>query len=354
MTIITNIAAGRTTKDLRKSNAARRPIKSVIQDRIERAAFALLINENNLSDDQSALLEAKLTRLLLEYKGLKAFATGDVEEDSVIQDKFNAQGYSGVEFVECFNFAKKRYREEWAATNGFKTEYRPFLMFFNYLYKLKSNDIKSYNADEKNYWDRKIKIDLLSSLLRRVKLNSTYKGYLPEINVLNIDKLVERLTLFGASEVDIADAKKIYGGNYLQQDPGSDDDGEEPDCCAYDFGGYSRFRNRDLAMMYIADLLEQAKKDAVIQGEKMVVANMDFYVTLKSRFYMTQQFNIDKVLLHDFLDLGLLDYVSGASEVENDTQLFSDFTHCKYDTARKKLRKVQLWLEKWFCHQQAA
>jgi len=392
--VLTKNAAGRKTTNFRKSNAARKPVSSVIQDRIERAAFALIINEDNHSSKEYASLEIKLTNLLLEYKGLKAFTSGNVSEETIAQDEINANKYSGVEFTECFRYAKKRYREEWTATNGFRTAHRPFLYFFNSLYKVKANDIKTLNGNETNSYGLSIKKELLSSLLRKVKLNSSHKGYLPEINVLNIDKLLERLTLLGASKVDLSDAQKIYEGNYMQYDSGTDDDGEELDSHAFDCGGYTSFRNRDLTMMYLADLLERAKRDAVIQGEKVVVDNLDFYVTLKSQSYMFEQLNIEKVLLHDFLDFELLYFIrrsmkeaekkaaeeaaKKATELDDgkadnetneessklsskkvikedsNTRLFSDFKQYKYDTARKKLRKVQLWLEDWFKHQQAA
>lgn len=332
---------GAKEQTTRRLHSSRRKQFNNLEQKIEAVAFSMLSNIQTISPMEMRHLENKLIQLLFQYKGFEAYA--DLElYDRTMEEMPKADKFSLNMIFRCYLSAWKSYSRGDLA----KAKTDPFLKHFNAFYKKRKSEIISEKLSETDYWNLRAREAELSLILKEAKVNSTYAGYLPQISVLNRDKFLEQLAVLGASKDLVDKAIKIYESNFVGADAQTDSEGEETDSLISDSISHSSAMHRERMMMYIADCVDRALEAARAEKNVFIISNLPYFVTLRALPYMNEQFNMVRILLEDFLDRDLLMFAQN-NDFENEVELFSEYKNQQYNTARKKLRKVEKWLGEW-------
>ena len=325
----------------RRLQNSRRNSLDTLEQKIEAVAYKMITDINTISPKEMKRLDDKLIKLVLVYKGFRAFANLDLI-GCTMDELPNAGNFSLCMFARCYKTAWNWYSK--AGIDKAKTE--PFLKYFNTFYMKRESEIKHEKLSEADYWNLKAREASLNILLQEAKAASKYRGKLPQINVLNRSKFMELLSILGADQELIKKAEKIYENNIVGTDEKRDSEGEETDSLSSDSMSLNSALYQDRIMMYIADCVERALETARAEKNVFIIVHLPYYITLKAAPYMVEQFNTVRILLEDFLDKDLLEFAK-KNESENHVELFSAYQKQKYNTARKKLRKVEKWLGEW-------
>jgi len=292
----------------------------------------LMHTQKNLGAGIYAQLQYELVALLLSIKKLNKFVPGNANSEDLLEYEGNARNYSGVVFTECYNYAWKCYGTLDKETH----QLVPFLHWFNYLYSIKQNDIVAEKALDARAWDNKCKKEKLSELLRNAIVEYGYTEPLPRINVLNLEALLGQLRTIGADEALLEKAQDIYAANYVQSDACV----SIQDRAASDEREIEDQEYADSVIYFLATAIEKLQEEAQSWSDPVVRNNLIFYVTLKAREYLKTGDESLVILLKEYIDKDLLRYAE-SHDSGNDVSIFAEYTHQQYDTARKKLRKVE-------------
>jgi len=306
------------------------------QGRIEAMASFIKRAEGVLSQNELQDLHNQLSAEILAIKNLKAFVPSAAPLGELLEHQYKSEEYCGKAFAASYAFAWRHYGEIDQQTG----KPAAFLKLFNIMYKKKAGDIIAENVLNQNPGENRYKATKLRELFREALLETNYQHEVPRFNVLSKTAMQQQLKTIGASKRyfdkldEITDETHVISHDLYAEN--GEIDRDSSDTTVYLEDTYA-----DLAVENLLSRIEQLQEKCKSLPDKAVGKNLIFYVTLKAREYLKTGNRKRVMLLSDYIDKDLLRYAY-EHESANDSEIFAEYMGQEYNTARKKLRKVEL------------
>lgn len=281
---------------------------------------------------------------VLELKNMPAHANKTDLTKANLHQTRNAMYYGGLEFFQALYYAEKNY----GAINP-KTGHRyPFMQLFNYVMEFKKYDLLDARVSEMDPVTYNMRQETVRKLLldeaakKNVKLE--LKGYLSKLKVLNLLKALKATPTFRNKVLQAMEA--TYSVRGKQQD-GDDEGAVDP----AEKETFRRYFSRKSTVSYIVRKLQRDMREVMLHAPKDVKKDFQAYMTFQLIDRVGELDFEDKALLDSYMHEELVKFIKKGSiphlitHREREAEIYSWFLGIKYDTARKRLRKVETFLK---------
>lgn len=282
--------------------------------------------------------EFKLINLLLEYKGLYAFANLSNSESRTMDQLYNADEYSGIIFTEVYQFARDHYGKL-----DVKTGNRiPFLKLFNYAYSLKKSDLLREQLEETKGDDQAIKRAKLRELAYSAGKNEgiaiTSKDL--DFNLLNRSKLAEMLVNKGFSDEVFEQAMAILDNSHIcGLEAGGNEDDEDSDGLLSDTGDHAKYELAKRVLMQLADRIDRESVKLIKPNDKKL---LKLLVTVEFCKYIPSFAELNPtLLLGQYLDLGFMNFCRNNPQFKDTEDALAAYSGKKRETLLKNFSRVR-------------